>query len=451
VHGNASQPAELGASIFVEVNRNLFNAAKEFGLSMGDAGQARPQEAPERLGVWNGKEFVFTQSDGSPYWWNIAKLLWKYGWAPIRAQSLMKSTVGKFLKMYESPYFPFRSLSQTAYDLGLTNVTSETGEQFLNANNILPAFSNDIVQASTRVNYAQNLRFIHALEAMVCMAAQGAVAVDGGNWQIFHRMVKASGATVKLNTTVQQIHKTDSGTYIVTSRKNPSTPTSLHQEDEYDDVVLAAPFQDASIDFTPPLPHIPDKIPYVKLHVTLVASPHRLSPSAFNLPPDALVPSVVLTTLGSNETPLDREAGVGRAGFFSISTLRRVVNPKSHRSEYLYKIFSPHPITKTSLSHFLSFSPGDEDGEDADDDNVTWIHRHVWNAYPYLYPRVTFEDPVLDHGLWYTSGIESFISTMETSSLMGMNVARLMLDTWEDVKRKSKGEEKEKKLVREDL
>ena len=32
--------------------------------------------------------------------------------------------------------------------------------------------------------------------------------------------------------------------------------------------------------------------------------------------------------------------------------------------------------------------------------------------------------------MWYTSGIESFISTMETSSLMGMNVARLVADGW---------------------
>jgi len=32
--------------------------------------------------------------------------------------------------------------------------------------------------------------------------------------------------------------------------------------------------------------------------------------------------------------------------------------------------------------------------------------------------------------VWYTSGIESFISTMETSSLMGMNVARLVVDGW---------------------
>lgn len=60
-----------------------------------------------------------------------------------------------------------------------------------------------------------------------------------------------------------------------------------------------------------------------------------------------------------------------------------------------------------------------------------------WFSYPYVYPRVTFEDIILDkkQTLFYISGIESFISTMETSSLMGMNVAQLLIDSW-DRKRK---------------
>ena len=36
-------------------------------------------------------------------------------------------------------------------------------------------------------------------------------------------------------------------------------------------------------------------------------------------------------------------------------------------------------------------------------------------------------------GFYYTSGIESFISTMETSALMGMNVAQLIVDDHLDI------------------
>ena len=63
---------------------------------------------------------------------------------------------------------------------------------------------------------------------------------------------------------------------------------------------------------------------------------------------------------------------------------------------------------------------------------ITWQHNKMWHSYPYLSPRVTYDDPQLDENgkLWYTSGIESFISTMETSSLMGHNVAQLIVDGW---------------------
>lgn len=61
-------------------------------------------------------------------------------------------------------------------------------------------------------------------------------------------------------------------------------------------------------------------------------------------------------------------------------------------------------------------------------DAISWYYPYVWNPYPYEYPRVTFEDIELAAGFYYTSGIESFISTMETSALMGMNVAQLIVD-----------------------
>ena len=65
-------------------------------------------------------------------------------------------------------------------------------------------------------------------------------------------------------------------------------------------------------------------------------------------------------------------------------------------------------------------------------EDVTWVYRKVWHSYPYEYPRVTFQEMRLDEegALWYTAGIEGFISTMETSALMGKNVARLIVDGW---------------------
>ena len=44
--------------------------------------------------------------------------------------------------------------------------------------------------------------------------------------------------------------------------------------------------------------------------------------------------------------------------------------------------------------------------------------------------KITFEDLELARGFYYTSGIENFISTMETSALMGMNVAQLIVNDY---------------------
>lgn len=363
----------------------------------------------------------------------------------------MQSTVGKFLQMYKAPLFPFASLSSAVEAAGLLDATTETGEQYLEKNGVRGAFTTDLIQASTRVNYGQNLGLIHGLETMVCMATDGAVSVEGGNWRIFSGMVDASKAEVRLETKVTSIKRPEGPepvaglpsssklkTWLVTS----TGPSGETIEEEYDTVVLASPYQFADLTISPTLARTPDKIPYATLHVTLFTSPRRLDSEFFNLHPGERVPETILTTLNATEqadTQFNRGEGkdaVGSVGFFSISTLRSLVNShfpvdseddgttRKGRFEYLYKVFSPLEFSDEDLQRIL----GAKNQEDA---KVSWIYRHVWQAYPYLYPRVTFEDPILDEGLWYTSGIESFISTMETSSLMGMNVAKLIVDGWE--------------------
>jgi len=424
----------LGASIFVEVNRILVSAAREFGLIT--ATDDRPRESPETLGVWDGETFRFMQNEGGYMWWNIAKLIWKYGLAPIRTQRLTRQVFGNFFKMYDAPHFPFKSLSETSFGLGLTEVTSTTGSGYLAANSITPPFSTDIIQASTRVNYAQNLGEIHGLEAMVCMSTNGAMSVKGGNWRIFDGMIRTSGAYLALNTSVSKILKQENDTYLVEA--SPSTASSTPSEPNtelFDTVIITAPFQYSDIDISPSPSHLPDKIPYVKLHVTLFASPHKLSPLAFNLRVGSSVPEIILTTLPSSADSSDPK-NRAPAGFFSVSTLRYVNNRgyRPLRIEYLYKIFSPQPVNATFLSSLLGIqAPPSSKGEGLaaiEKEDVSWVYEKSWNSYPYLMPRVTFEDSQLDDGLWYTSGIESFISTMETSALMGRNVAKLIVDEW---------------------
>ncbi|KAL7951399.1 hypothetical protein V8C42DRAFT_7180 [Trichoderma barbatum] len=437
------QPIELGASIFVAVNHIMYNGTKNFNLSIGSNYRVASSQ-DDVTAIWDGDSFVYETTDGTAWWWDAGKLWWKYGMSPYRAVNLVKEVVGKFLKLYEQPYFPFRSLTARAYELGLVGITALTGEQFLAEHKIDETFSRHIIQAATRVNYASNLAYLHGLEAMVSFATDGAMSVNGGNWRIFDEMVKTSGAAVCHNTAVSSIsftkHKTSSsGTkYEISTSSGSAEPVAV--DTLFDDVIIASPWQFSNIEAGEGvIKHRIEEIPYTKLHVTLFASPFKLHPDFFKLPPGSKAPSNVYTTLAEGEEPKEGAEGVGKTGFYSVSTLRTAVNPKSNKTEFVYKIFSPKPVTPQFLSDLLgvqvpdTFTATTEANGGGDDQNsgvdpISWYYPHWFHSYPIELPRVTFQDPILGSGLYYTSGIESFISTMETSALMGMNVARLIVD-----------------------
>jgi prenylcysteine oxidase / farnesylcysteine lyase len=163
-------------------------------------------------------------------------------------------------------------------------------------------------------------------------------------------MVKGSGANTLLNTTVSAI-KGRKGKYILQASTNGAI---ANIEEAFDTVVLAAPLQFSGIDLQKDLlKRRPDEIPYVTLHVTLFASPLRLSAAYFKLEEGAKVPTSVFTTLSPNEDPNDRQNIVGKNNFFSFSTLKTVTNPKSMKKEYIYKIFSPEIVTPELLGSLL--------------------------------------------------------------------------------------------------
>ena len=47
-------PVELGASIFVDANRNIMRAVKEFNLTLA------PFQEGGDMGIWDGSRFVLT-------------------------------------------------------------------------------------------------------------------------------------------------------------------------------------------------------------------------------------------------------------------------------------------------------------------------------------------------------------------------------------------------------
>lgn len=190
------------------------------------------------------------------------------------------------------------------------------------------------------------------------MAIEGAMQIEGGNWQIFAGMLNSSNSNVRLNTTVTSIMKRKALYSVKSVTKDSEIGVVTSIEESFDTVVLAGPLQYSNIEIEKGLlKHTPGSVPYVTLHVTLFTSKNTLNPLYFNLQPEAEVPTTILTTLSPDEVTPNPEDGVGSPGFFSISTLRTLVNPETLQKEYLYKIFSPQAITSEFLSNILA-APG---------------------------------------------------------------------------------------------
>jgi prenylcysteine oxidase/farnesylcysteine lyase len=128
-----SQPFEQGASIFVQINHVLYDSMIKFGLTPRD-----PDVSSDPLfGIWDGDKFVLAIDANAPSWWNSLKVLFRYGLsAPKRTRELRLDTIGRFLRIYTPDFFPFKSLTERAEQLNLTEATGVTGQQHLKAHGV---------------------------------------------------------------------------------------------------------------------------------------------------------------------------------------------------------------------------------------------------------------------------------------------------------------------------
>lgn len=390
VYGNSSLRVEVGASIYVSANKILAKAVKDFNLTTFEPGPRNTKEKElKKFGLYDGTKIFFT-FDLS--WISLIRLLWRYGRSLITTERIAHRFVSTFLKFYYKSEFPFPSLDVISHVSGLLSPVSITGEEVLVDAGVDETCYKELVQSLTRANYAQNIDQIHGLGAMVSLLTDGAVLVEGGAWQIFSKFVEASGAAVKFNEPVSALKKLKNGKWKVTSGNST---------EKFDQVIIASPWGQTNISG---LGHITvPKVDYVDLHVTIFTSTQKLSPLYFGEDEFYKVPGSILTTVYLSKTPPLK--------YFAIS----VVDYVEETEEYVFKIFSPEKVSDADIKHlFLPLV------------QINWVHRKEWKSYPYLVPTSEFADFDQDEGLWYLNGMESFISTMETSALAGANVAALM-------------------------
>nr|CAG8496430.1 10102_t:CDS:10 [Entrophospora candida] len=384
---------ELGGSLFIDSNYHIINASKQFGLEFIYYGEETPNA---RNGMWNGEKFVFEQS--TSYYWDLMIMTWRYGLAPIKVNNLIQATINKFLNIYYLVN-PFTSIDSAIEKLDLSDLVKFTGEYYFSEiQKINQNYLYDIIEPVVRVNYAQNLNEIHAMGVYIGSASIGAKKIKGGNYQLFEKFAEYSEANIKLNSKVIKITKRLSDTslrYLV--------QTEDGNVDEYDGIILATPIEVSGIIFEniSKMQEIKE-IPYVTLHVTLVAG--NLNPNYFGKTSFDDLPLQIVTT----NSP--------KVEFLSLTTERILSN-----GETVNKIFTLDYLSDEILSRIYL--------------NTSWNYRQVWKSYPKLLPNQTFPPIEIDDNFFYINSFEPFISTMETETVSSKNIVNIIaiIDCLQDI------------------
>lgn len=459
-------PVELGASIFAEVNLNLRRAVKDFSLETGAHAGMSGQS-----GIWDGQQFLFEGDQSS--WWTSAKFFLRYGYSGITTENIVKKQLAYFAGLYKPSFlhsrkgakqevtasgYPWTSIEELVDAVNASALVRTTGMQFFKDKRVSELFIEEMVEAATRVNYAQDTDMIHGFGALVSLAASGATGVKEGNYRIFEEFARRSRARVLTGVEgeVTGIVRYNSvahrrGDKTNDSRKKPENKvqwyigTKSGEGEVYDAVIIATPWHNADIT----LLNTPERVkgkPFVHLHVTLLTTSRPSpNPEYFGLGSQDAVPTTILTSdesvrrASEKKKPTDDNGNKPAPGdpgsepplqahkqlkkpildFYSLNYLRSVEpQTNSKDKEYVVKIFSAAPMSDSLLDRLFGLS------------TISWIKRHEWDSYPLLTPTDRFPRIEVDEGLYYSNAMESLVSTMETSTVAAKNTVGLLLKKW---------------------
>ncbi|KAA1088439.1 hypothetical protein PGT21_006967 [Puccinia graminis f. sp. tritici] len=427
---------EAGASIFVSANKHLHQAVRQFNLSLETF---HTDGSSENYAIWDGTEFAFESSRSS--WWDTIKLFWRYGRAPLQLSALSKRNLDQFQAIYSKDFValgPFEELQQWALATGFDHLLSTTGSDYLiNEEGINVQAVNELVAIMARTNYGQDICVIHGLGAMVSMAGSDGRSVQGGNRQIFQQFAKQSRAKLNFNhqiTAISELEVSDQGRsqYVLSYHHHPhqqlSSRRTTGDSEPFDAVILAAPYDQAAVTvLTSEAPVQVPHQPFVHLHVSFVVT-NATAPSGelFDRPPDQFMARSIYSTMMRNVI------GKGKRPLFNSLNYLKNLGPKEGviGDMYIVKIFSEAPLPTNTLAKLFG-----------SEQNLLWIKRIKWDAYPILAPLVPpskYPPTKLGNKLYYVNGFENLISTMETQTLASWNIAMsLSKDVWNYVPKKS--------------
>lgn len=359
-------------------------------------------------------------------WRSVAQLVLKYGTRVLKVRSLVQSITSGWKKFLPSGRGT-GDLTSELYRAGFSpELFGRAGEYFADLLGQGSTLEEELLQPCSQARYHESHAEVNALSALLAERLTG-VAHYTGIQEMIKRPIEYSKADVHLESYVKKITPGDNRKYKlhwVTSLDKPAKTA------EFDFVVLATPSLPAEIDID--VPGLDSRqlnpIAYDERHVTYFASPLALTDALQDALNVVVYPDYVRTSV----IPLWNITSVRTTTVCSWTS--RCDDPYDRNcNEYscqnLYKIVSRAHSTDQDMSAMLNHnSRGRKDFFGTlPPGGVTWSLREEWlNGLPQHSETIPTSVEVAP-GLFYTSGLEHVIPTMEMSCRMGRYVADKIL------------------------
>ncbi|XP_013406982.1 prenylcysteine oxidase isoform X2 [Lingula anatina] len=359
------------------------------------------------LGIYDGKEFVFTGSKYSLVM--LSKLLWRYGYDVIRLNFFIQDLLSKFSRIYDlqDQGMAFTSTSGLlkAMSPKFEEMTHISTKAALSEAGFSEKFIKELVGGALMSNYGQTTNvqgFVGSVS--IAGAEPGLWSVEGGNNRVPEGLIKE--AKVNLNmAVVTDITLTGKQYEVQYLNKDSSSPVKK----AYDIVIIATPFhQDSKKVNFHGFPETPKT--YQDFHRT-VATYVRGVPNISKFGQQRLddLPTAILV---SNPNLIFNSIGLQRP----VDKKYRNPDGTVDKSHPVYKVFSQEPLSDEQLGELFTTI----DSKDVVD----------WMAYPHYKSSEKLLNFQLHDQMYYLNSIELAASCMETSAIGGRNVALLAYNRW---------------------
>ncbi len=163
----ADEQVELGASIFLPINRYLVSFVTLLGL------HPRQTNKTTTFGIWNGTSFDLK----SPHSSILArvKMMLRYGLAPLHLQRLVKDSLKHWLTIYERQDlgWGFETSEELLKAMDLYPLTQQSSYDFFRTNGISERFLLEFINGVSRNHYGQDA----SINAIVNLASLSATVM----------------------------------------------------------------------------------------------------------------------------------------------------------------------------------------------------------------------------------------------------------------------------------